>query len=197
MSTVLAASFLVLLLTATIVYGVDHTVGENAGWSLTAGDYAAWAATQTFTVGDNLVFNYDSSHGVDVVNEDDYKSCSSSNPINSFKGGRTELMLSSPGRVYIICPTAGHCSAGMKLAITVVAAASNTPGGGSPSTTTPAGPPPPPRESDNTPITNTSVPPGPPLPVVMYFSGAVSKFGSITYLMGSLFASAVIFAFMG
>lgn len=50
---IIAASFLVLLVAAPTVYGVDHTVGGNAGWSL-SGDYKTWAAGQTFTVGDNL-----------------------------------------------------------------------------------------------------------------------------------------------
>ncbi|KAI4356620.1 hypothetical protein L6164_000629 [Bauhinia variegata] len=178
MVMLLAPSFLVLLLAvaASTVNGVDHDVGGSVGWRLDAGDYNFWASLQTFTVGDNLVFNYDSSHGVDVVSEEDYKSCSSSNPMNSFNGGRTKIALSSPGKMYFICPTAGHCSAGMKLAINVVAAASNNPGGGDPSTTTPAG---------------LARPPGPPLPLLMYFSGAVSKFGSITYLMMSFFVSAM------
>ncbi|KAI4354687.1 hypothetical protein L6164_003534 [Bauhinia variegata] len=186
MAMALAASFLVVLLAASTVYGVDHTVGGSAGWSLAAGDYANWASGQTITVGDNLVFNYDSSHGVDVVSEDDYNSCSSSKPINSFQGGSTKIPLTSSGKMYFICPSVGHCSGGMKLAVTV-AAASNTPSG-TPSTTPATSSPP---SSSGTPATTTNNTTSPP------HNGAVSGFGGITYLMGSLFTSAIAFAFIG
>lgn len=48
----IALLFLVLASPAT-VYGVDHVVGGNSGWSL-AGNYDSWAAGETFTVGDKL-----------------------------------------------------------------------------------------------------------------------------------------------
>ncbi|XP_020202781.1 uclacyanin-3 [Cajanus cajan] len=183
MAKAIAASFLVLLLAFPTVFGTDHDVGESAGWALGT-NYATWASGKTFRVGDNLVFKYDSTHEVDEVDESSYNSCSSSNSIKNYKGGNTKIELSSTGKRYFLCPTAGHCAGGMKLEINVVAAASGTP------PTTPSGTPPskspsPPSESGS-PATNSTSPPSPKS------SGAVSVSSGIALLVGS----AIVFAFM-
>ncbi|KAF7814795.1 uclacyanin-3 [Senna tora] len=182
-----ASLMLVLLLVAPTVYSVDHTVGGSSGWSL-SGDYATWAAGETFTVGDSLVFTYDSSHGVARVSESDYNSCTSSNAIQTYSGGNSKVSLSSAGKMYFICPTPGHCTSngGMKLAVNVVAAASTTPNGGSSPPATPS-----PPSSGSTPATTTASPPPPAK------NGAVSGFGhNMKQLMGTLFVSWIILGLM-
>lgn len=48
-----ATALLILLMAAPLVYGVDHIVGGNAGWS-TVVNFNVWAAAQNFTVNDTL-----------------------------------------------------------------------------------------------------------------------------------------------
>ncbi|XP_028790362.1 basic blue protein-like [Neltuma alba] len=177
-----ACSLMVLLLAVPSVFGTDHTVGGSSGWTL-GGNYDSWASGQTFTVGDNLVFTYDSTHGVDTVNEDGYKSCSTANALKTYTGGNTKIALTTPGKMYFICPTPGHCSGGMKLAINVVAA------GSTPTTPAPSGSKSPSTPSTTTPATGSSPPPP-------AGNGAVGGFFSAKQLMGSLVASLLILAFM-
>ncbi|KAF7814796.1 basic blue protein-like [Senna tora] len=131
---------LVLLVVAPTVYGVDHIVGGDSGWS-PSGDYVAWAAGEIFTVRDNLVFKYDSTQAVAIVSESGYKSCNSSNALKTYNGGNSKVPLSLPGNMYFISPTPSYCSRGMKLAINVVGDASDTRRGSSPPTTLSVTPP--------------------------------------------------------
>lgn len=143
------------------------------------------------------VFNYDTSHKVDVVNQAGYSSCSSSNPIESHDTGPTTITLGQAGSHYYICPTPGHCSGGQKLLVTVVAAGTpttpTTPPTASPSTpttpptTTPASPPPP---TSTTPANNDSPPPPPPPP-----NGAPSSLN--VNLVGVPLVLATLIAVMG
>ncbi|KAI3741713.1 hypothetical protein L1987_59387 [Smallanthus sonchifolius] len=130
----IAALFLVLILGAATqsTYAVQHTVGDSSGWT-NFGDYTTWAAGKTFNVGDTLLFSYGSSHSVDVVSKSDYDNCATGNAIDSYTGGSTTVKLAQPGPMYFVCPSFGHCSTGMKLAINVVSQSSN-----SPATTTPS-----------------------------------------------------------
>ncbi|KAG7948728.1 hypothetical protein I3843_13G023100 [Carya illinoinensis] len=173
-------TLLILVLAApAVVYGAQHVVGGSAGWSQTT-NYSTWAVGETFTVGDTLVFNYDSTHKVDEVRQSDYTNCNSGNAIASHQGGSTTINLSSPGYKYFICPTSGHCALGMKLAVNVVAA-STTPSP-LPSSTTP---------SDSTPPSTTVSPPPPP-------SGAtIISYTMNNMMFVSLLVSATMFAFMG
>ncbi|KAA8520432.1 hypothetical protein F0562_014688 [Nyssa sinensis] len=183
-----AAALFLLLLAAPAAYAAEHTVGGSTGWS-TSGNYATWAAGQTFTVGDTLLFNYDSStHSVDQVSQTDYTNCNTGNALQSYTGGKTTISLTTAGPLYFTCPTIGHCQQGMKLAITV-AAASTTPGGTTPTTpSTPSGSSPP---SGTPPSTTTSSPPPPP-------SGAAGSFGGMNHFMlGLSIVGAAMFAFMG
>ncbi|KAJ1439541.1 Phytocyanin domain [Sesbania bispinosa] len=188
MATKMVASFLVLHLAFPTVFGTDYNVGDDNGWSQGV-DYSTWTSGKTFKLGDNLVFKYGSLHSVDEVNENDYKSCSSSNSIKSYSDGNSKVPLTTAGKMYFICPTPGHCGGGMKLEINVVAA-STTPSGTPP--TTPSGSPPttpsgsPPTTPSGSPPTTPSSPsesgtPPPPKP-----SGAVTVSSGITLLMGSI-----------
>ncbi|KAL1809219.1 hypothetical protein ACET3Z_026209 [Daucus carota] len=160
-----ASVFLVLsLLAVPAVYGVDHTVGGSGGWDQGV-DFTTWAAGEKFVVGDNLVFTYGSSHSVDEVSASDYSSCSSSNPIKSYTGGKNTVALTKTGPIYFLCPSFGHCAGGMKVTITVSAASTPTPSTPTPTTpstpspTTPSTPSTPPKE--DTPPASPGTPPAP------------------------------------
>ncbi|TMW96189.1 hypothetical protein EJD97_007769 [Solanum chilense] len=121
-----AAIFLFVLFASPIMcYGKDHIVGGSDGWNQ-SGDYSTWASAQTFNVGDNLVFNYGGSHGVNVVSKDDYDNCNTGNALLSYAGGQSSIPLSSAGDMYFVCPTLNHCDTGMKLAIKVEGTSSAT-----------------------------------------------------------------------
>ncbi|OWM78582.1 uclacyanin 1-like [Punica granatum] len=99
----------------------NYTVGgPSGGWDAVT-DEQTWASSQSFHVGDNLIFQYSTSHDVTEVTKADYDSCQASNPIQTYTGGSSVVPLSSPGKRYFICSTVGHCSAGMKLAVNTLA----------------------------------------------------------------------------
>ncbi|XP_015934822.1 blue copper protein [Arachis duranensis] len=128
-----------------------YTVGDTSGWA-TGGDYSTWASGKNFIVGDSLVFNYGSGHTVDEVKESDYKSCSTGNSISTDSSGATTIPLKTSGTHYFICSVPGHCSGGMKLAVTVKDGKSSS------STTTPSssGKGSPPSSTTATPKSNAS-----------------------------------------
>ncbi|CAN0923021.1 Blue copper protein [Linum grandiflorum] len=132
------AALAILLIAAPAALAADITVGGTTGWTNFGNvNYDTWSSGQKFKVGDNAVFNYGGSHSVAEVSKSDYDSCDASNAIQTYSDGATSIPLSAAGTRYFICPAAGHCSGGMKIAIKVDGASS----GGSPSTpaTTPSG----------------------------------------------------------
>ncbi|XP_011032393.1 PREDICTED: mavicyanin-like [Populus euphratica] len=150
----IASALLILVLAAPAAYAATtYTVGDSSGWT-TVGDYTTWASGKTFTVGDSLLFKYSSTHSVAEVSKDDYDSCSASNTLKTYTDGSSTVPLSTAGQRYFICSTPGHCSGGMKLAITVVAA-SGTP-------TTPTTPAPPVDDGSTTPSTTSGLSPTTP-----------------------------------
>nr|GMC84872.1 uclacyanin-3-like [Ipomoea batatas] len=184
-------AILFVLLAVPAAFAADHVVGDSSGWSQT-GDYTTWASSKTFVMGDNLVFNYGGSHGVDVVSKDDYDNCNAGNAIQSYTGGATTIKLSKSGPMYFICPTIGHCQGGMKLAINVDSGSSAAPAGSPPATATPS---PPSSGSDSPP--STSTPSGrttptatsPPPNAAMGGSGCLSKVVvGVSIVVGALFA---------
>nr|GMD65140.1 uclacyanin-3-like [Ipomoea batatas] len=107
---------LFILLASPAALAKDHIVGGDGGWSQ-SGDYTTWAGGETFTVGDNLVFNYGGSHGVAEVSKDDYDSCNAANALQSFSDGKTTIKLSKAGPMYFMCPTFGHCQTARRLKV--------------------------------------------------------------------------------
>lgn len=59
---------------------------------------------------------------MDEVSESDYNSCTAGNSISSDSSGATAITLKKPGTHYFICGAFGHCSNGMKIAITAAEA---------------------------------------------------------------------------
>ncbi|KAK2970558.1 hypothetical protein RJ640_000608 [Escallonia rubra] len=186
----MTAAFLILLLVAPAVYGAEHVVGGSSGWTQSV-NYVKWAAGETFTAGDTLLFSYgSSSHSVDQVSQADYNSCTTGSALASYNGGQNTISLTKTGPMYFLCPSFGHCGGGMKLAINVVAA-SGTPSGTPPSTTSPptgsAAP------TTTPPSTNTPTTHSPPPP-----SGVAGSLGNMNHLiLGISLVLAPIIALMG
>ncbi|KAF8414069.1 hypothetical protein HHK36_002068 [Tetracentron sinense] len=115
--------------------GANFTVGgTNGGWDTTT-NLQAWATSQSFSIGDNLIFQYTPNHDVLEVTKADYDSCQTGNPVQTHMGSTATIPLSTPGMRYFICGTPGHCTQGMKLQVDTVAPA---PPPASPSSPTPA-----------------------------------------------------------
>ncbi|GJN02169.1 hypothetical protein PR202_ga19493 [Eleusine coracana subsp. coracana] len=108
----------VLLAVVAPASAKDYAVGGASGWKPGV-DYTAWAKDKSFNVGDSLSFQYSTGHTVEEVSEADYKACSASNALGSYKEESTSIPLTKPGTRYFICGASGHCAAGMKLAITI------------------------------------------------------------------------------
>ncbi|KAH9744593.1 Uclacyanin 1 [Citrus sinensis] len=123
-------TFICVAATAMLIQlsmAANYTVGgPNGGWD-TATDLRTWATSQKFLVGDNLIFQYPSSHDVTEVSKPDYDSCQTSNKIQSYTDGNTVIPLSSPGKRYFICGAPGHCTVGMKVEIDALASTSPAP----------------------------------------------------------------------
>lgn len=135
------------------------------------------------------MFNYDTTHKVDEVNANDYASCSSSNVLKSHGGTTVTIDLSKAQSYYFICPTAGHCSNGMKLQVDVKESSTpstpTTPG--TPSTPkTPSTP-----STPGTPPATENQPPSSP-------SGAVMSVVANMKVLGvSLVLASLLVALMG
>ncbi|RDX77648.1 Uclacyanin 1 [Mucuna pruriens] len=114
-------SFMAILI--NLALATNYNVGgPNGGWD-TNSNLQSWASSQTFSVGDSLVFQYPPNHNVVEVTKADYDSCQPTNPIQSYNDGTTTIPLTSAGKRYFICGTIGHCSQGMKVEIDTLATA--------------------------------------------------------------------------
>ncbi|KAK8568455.1 hypothetical protein V6N13_106367 [Hibiscus sabdariffa] len=124
----LAATAMVVQLAMAATHSVG---GANGGWD-TSTDVETWVASQKFSVGDNLRFQYTPNHDVLEVTKADYDSCQTSSPLKTYSDGNTLVPLTSPGKRYFICGTLGHCSQGMKIEINTLATSPSTPPPASP-----------------------------------------------------------------
>ncbi|KAI3862472.1 hypothetical protein MKX03_011560 [Papaver bracteatum] len=107
--------------TAYDTSAANYTVGGSSGWSLDS-DVQIWSSSNTFFVGDTLVFLYRPIHNVLEVNELAYNNCVSSNPIGIYDKTWAIITLESTATRYFICGT--HCSKGLKVKI-IVSASTN------------------------------------------------------------------------
>ncbi|KAH7432075.1 hypothetical protein KP509_07G006900 [Ceratopteris richardii] len=130
------------------VMAVNYVVGDSQGWTIM--HYDSWLTGKTFRVGDTLEFKYNrGAHDVVEVTAAEYGTCTKGSE-SPYTDGDTKINLDTAGTRYFICSISGHCGAGMKLSIDVVAAASTTPSS-SPTAKTPA-------SSPSTPDANAPTP---------------------------------------
>ncbi|KAL9246271.1 hypothetical protein vseg_019827 [Gypsophila vaccaria] len=181
----LANVFLVMLLVAPFAFANAQTTVD---WTL-GKDYSAYS-TQSFTPGDSLVFNYDSSvHNVLEVSKNDYDNCNTKNAFQTFSDGKTSITLKQ-GAMYFICGTPGHCAAGMKLQVNVAASSTSAP---TPTKSTPT-----PRSmAKSVPSTAVSGPATSPAPSPQNGSSGAAALSGATHLMfGVPLVLGVLYSFL-
>ncbi|KAL2493921.1 uclacyanin 1 [Forsythia ovata] len=163
----------------------NHTVGApNGGWDQFT-DLQTWASSQTFSLGDNLFFQYTSFHNLLEVSKADYDSCVTSNPLNPpYLGGLTVIPLTNRGKRYFICGIPGHCAAGMKVEINTIAASALPPAAALPPPTLATASSLVPPVSSPSPSTMPSLPSATVLPPAISFPdtplSSATKFMSVT-----------------
>ncbi|KZV20792.1 hypothetical protein F511_30434 [Dorcoceras hygrometricum] len=98
-----------------VTEAATYTVGDSGGWTF---NVAGWPRGKTFKAGDVLVFNYGpGAHNVVRVNRAGYRGCSAPSTAKTYQSGSDQIKLAK-GRNFFICSLAGHCDAGMKIAVT-------------------------------------------------------------------------------
>ncbi|KAK2991913.1 hypothetical protein RJ640_006090 [Escallonia rubra] len=153
----------------------SHVVGAALGWLVPPGGssaYATWASTQTFIVGDILVFNFTTrQHDVAEVTKAAFDSCNTTSPISIATDGPANITLTTAGEHHFICTFSRHCGLGQKLAINVSSPSSTSPSPPpQPATPPPSSPPSPtpspahspmatPPKANNTPSSSPCPPP--------------------------------------
>ncbi|CAM6091302.1 unnamed protein product [Calypogeia fissa] len=112
---VAAVLLCVLLMVNSFAAAAVVNVGGSGGWTIQRYGH------MTLKRGDTLVFNYRRGlHNVMQVTKGVFNSCRvTSRPISTFVSGEDFVKLNTPGTYYFICGVAGHCNAGMKVAVTV------------------------------------------------------------------------------
>ncbi|KAJ6729847.1 hypothetical protein OIU85_020725 [Salix viminalis] len=104
-ATILHLTIIAVLITAATAQDpptkyTNHTVGDNAGWffnsttNTTVANYSSWAASQTFNLGDYLIFRTSSNQTViQTYNLTTFKNCSIDNSSDNdtivYNGGNT------------------------------------------------------------------------------------------------------------
>uniref|UniRef100_A0ACD6A6R4 Uncharacterized protein n=1 Tax=Avena sativa TaxID=4498 RepID=A0ACD6A6R4_AVESA len=122
-----AASLAVIVFLPAFAVATEHIVGDESGWVLNF-DYAKWAETKQFVVGDTIVFKYGSaSHNVMEVGGSDFLACNKAVTTNALKTGEDRITLDKAGRRWFFCAVGEHCKNGMKLKITVLETAAPAP----------------------------------------------------------------------
>ncbi|KAK4369258.1 hypothetical protein RND71_013050 [Anisodus tanguticus] len=108
-----------------------HVIGDALAWTVPSGGaaaYSAWAAGNTFAVGDILLFNFTTGlHSVAEVSKAAFDSCNTSSPISISTNGPINITLRSAGSHYYLCTFPSHCALGQKLAINVSGSTSPAP----------------------------------------------------------------------
>ncbi|KAL2323998.1 hypothetical protein Fmac_023056 [Flemingia macrophylla] len=111
----LPCSFLLNHVTASV-----YTVGDQDEWSSQT-NYATWAESHNFNLGDVLVFKYvKGEHNVYEVSEKTFRSCdASSGVLAKYESGEDEVKLNEVKKYWFICNIVGHCLGGMRFGIQV------------------------------------------------------------------------------
>ncbi|CAH8355375.1 unnamed protein product [Eruca vesicaria subsp. sativa] len=105
----------------TEVAAKKWTVGDNKFWNPNV-NYTVWAQDKHFYLDDWLYFVYERNQfNVIEVNETNYISCNSDNPIANWSrgSGRDVVHLNVTRHYYLISGNSGGCYSGMKLSVLV------------------------------------------------------------------------------
>ncbi|PNT76052.1 early nodulin-like protein 1 [Brachypodium distachyon] len=126
LSTVVACALVIAGAVADSASPHVFTVGgEQRGWRQPAASdaetYNHWATRNRFHVGDLLYFRYATNDSVLVVSREDYKLCSAEKPALRLEGGEGRFRLERSGFLYFISGSPGHCDAGQRLTVRVMA----------------------------------------------------------------------------
>ncbi|XP_044501642.1 early nodulin-like protein 1 [Mangifera indica] len=192
--------FLMLLGLVSSSQGYKFYVGGKDGWVLNPSEnYNHWAERMRFQVNDTLYFKYNKeSNSVLVVNNHDYYSCNTKNPIQSLSDGDSIFHLNRSGPYYFISGNAAdNCKKGQKVIIVVMAVRHHhrhAPPSPSPAAAPPLSPAPHPTlsppEVSPTPLSTPAEPPK--------SGGSVGLASSVGSLLGfSVVASVVLGSLMG
>ncbi|CAI8592586.1 unnamed protein product [Vicia faba] len=111
-----------MFLISSLSCGYKFKVGGKDGWAVKpSAGYAQWAHSLRFQINDSLYFKYDKAYdSVLVVNEKEYYSCNTKNPIKKFEGGESTVNLDRSGSFYFISGNVESCGKGEKLAVLVL-----------------------------------------------------------------------------
>ncbi|KAI3875299.1 hypothetical protein MKX03_000726 [Papaver bracteatum] len=120
----LSNAFTIFLITFSILYSTVAAkylvVGGDSFWSLNA-DLENWSRSNTFYVGDTLIFHYESAaHNVLEVNATNHLTCNHKDPISKNEGGLTIITLEHFGTRYFICGKYNHCNEGLRVEINIL-----------------------------------------------------------------------------
>ncbi|KAL6006269.1 hypothetical protein ACLOJK_040315, partial [Asimina triloba] len=124
------------------------------------------------------------AHDVARVMKSEYDACTANSPIGSIiTAGPASITLAQSGVHYYICAVPGHCSAGQKLSIDVVASGSTTPSTSPPATPgAPASSPAPSPTAGSSPGSPGSPSAAPSLMAGLGFTGIVAALFSAFFL---------------
>ncbi|XP_047070812.1 mavicyanin-like [Lolium rigidum] len=119
-----AAAVAVVMWAGTAAAAV-YEVGDKLGWTIMNNpDYASWAKSKKFSVGDTIVFTYNKQfHNVIAVSKADYKNCDVTKPTATWSTGKDSVVLNTTGHHYFLCGFPGHCAIGQKVDVPVLSSA--------------------------------------------------------------------------
>ncbi|CAN6483564.1 unnamed protein product [Victoria cruziana] len=131
MSVKVAAFLLVLAATTSSSRLFAHAafrarlfkVGGQQGWVVSPSEpFNHWSQNQSFRKFDHIYFKYKAGEdSVLLVSKEAYQVCNTTNPVNSFTDGNTNIELPHSGPLYFISGQPGHCEKGQKLIVRVLA----------------------------------------------------------------------------
>ncbi|KAH0448934.1 hypothetical protein IEQ34_022734 [Dendrobium chrysotoxum] len=99
----------------------NHLVGGSI-WSIPVSNdfYITWSSNQSFFVGDNLVFRFDTGlYDVKQVSRREFENCSAENAFRTFEIGPATVSLIEEGMHYFICSFGNYCFLGLKVSVQV------------------------------------------------------------------------------
>ncbi|KAL4279206.1 hypothetical protein GQ457_03G006610 [Hibiscus cannabinus] len=107
----------------TSTQGYKFFVGGRDGWVVNPSEnYNHWAERMRFQVNDTLFFKYSKgSDSVLLVTKEDYFSCNTKSPVQSFTEGDTIFTFDRSGPFFFITGNVDNCNKGQKLIVVVMA----------------------------------------------------------------------------